>query len=442
MTSGSKPPPPKPHTSHTLMNMQLTHTEITHAADPETALPPIAADGDRIRILDIHLERPELPSPSGQHLVPHASEFAHLCLDKPFLQTLRATAIGVQHHMPVALEGDTAASKTTAVRFLAHHLQQPLLRLNLNGQSDPSEIVGRYVPLDASAALNPQALDPTPAWMSKKSKEILSFAKAQNRQLSPMERTVIASTEGLTSTSFRFHEGFLPTAMRHGWWLLLDEVNLAEAHVLERLNCALENPPSLALTEGDGSVLGMNGTPIPKSFNIFATMNPAEYSGRTTLSPAFRDRFSIWHQASLPDEEEIHQMLVTATQGIQPSVTLGKRTYQAPTRPAAFPHWQQIPSLDSTLHRIATFHAGIAKASGTDGSAPSLGRHRKERYTFTRRTLLNLLTFVDATLQKDPKAASDSSIIEQGLRLFYLNKVADAADRRAIVNILKASTLS
>jgi MoxR-like ATPase len=404
-------------------------------------LPPVSDTAEGLRVLDITLPQYAPPSSRGEALVPPAEEFAHLCLDKPFLQTLRAVAIGALHGMPVALEGDTAASKTTAVRFLAHHLNQPILRLNLNGQSDPGEIVGRYVPLEASSLLDSTLLETAPAWLSEKSKCILQTAKAMKRPLSPLEKSVIAAAEGLTSASFRFHEGFLPTAMRNGWWLLLDEVNLAESHVLERLNSALETPPSLALTEGDGTVLGANGTPIQRGFHIFATMNPADYSGRNTLSPAFRDRFGIWHQSALPQEQEIYQMLVAATQGKQPEITIGQVTYQAPTSKPAYPHWQNLNSLNTTLERIATFHAGIAKSSGVDGSTPSLGRHRKERYTFTRRTLLNLLAFVNSSLEGKPESAKDDTLVQQGLRMFYLNKVSDPADRRAIVNILKAATL-
>lgn len=404
-------------------------------------IPPVRSTPEGLRVLDVTLPKYAAPSTRGEALVPPAEEFAHLCLDKPFLQTLRAVAIGALHRMPVALEGDTAASKTTAVRFLAHHLNQPILRLNLNGQSDPGEIVGRYVPLEASSLLDSSLLETAPAWLTEKSKSILQTAKEMKRPLSPLEKSVIAAAEGLASASFRFHEGFLPTAMRNGWWLLLDEVNLAESHVLERLNSALETPPSLALTEGDGTVLGANGTPIQSGFHIFATMNPADYSGRNTLSPAFRDRFGIWHQSALPQEQEIHQMLVAATQGKQPEITIGQRTYQAPPSKPAYPLWQTLTSLNPTLERIATFHAGIAKAAGVDGSVPSLGRHRKERYTFTRRTLLNLLAFVNASLEQNPGAAKDDTLVQQGLRLFYLNKVSDPADRRAIVNILKAATL-
>ena len=35
--------------------------------------------------------------------------------------------------------------------------------------------------------------------------------------------------------------------MKNGWWVLLDEVNLAEPQILERINSVLETDPGLAL---------------------------------------------------------------------------------------------------------------------------------------------------------------------------------------------------
>jgi midasin (ATPase involved in ribosome maturation) len=81
-------------------------------------------------------------------------------MDRPFLETLRAVALGVLYGMPVALEGDTAASKTSAVLYLAHLLGQPVVRLNLNGHTDASELVGRYVPADSTDLIDWSARHP------------------------------------------------------------------------------------------------------------------------------------------------------------------------------------------------------------------------------------------------------------------------------------------
>jgi midasin len=142
------------------------------------------------------------------------------------------------------LEGETATAKTTAILWLAQLARHTAVRVNLSGHTDTGELVGRYVPSTRSGSNRP-------AW--------------------------------------EFSEGYIPKALREGWWVILDEVNLAESQVLERLNPVLEMPPTLVLTEHDGRRFGPNGdTPVSENFRIFGTMNPGEYAGRATLSPAFR----------------------------------------------------------------------------------------------------------------------------------------------------------
>lgn len=54
--------------------------------------------------------------------------------------------------------------------------------------------------------------------------------------------------------AFAFVEGELVRALREGWWLLLDEVNLAPPEVLERLAGLLEAPPpASSSTAADGA---------------------------------------------------------------------------------------------------------------------------------------------------------------------------------------------
>src|SRR5262249_45468178 len=88
-------------------------------------------------------------------------------------------------------------------------------------------------------------------------------------------------------SQWRWQDGPVVTALKRGWWVLLDEVNLAEPQILERLNSVLERDPMLVLTEHDHSAFGPGGQPIHPDFRLFATMNPAEYSGRSVLSPAY-----------------------------------------------------------------------------------------------------------------------------------------------------------
>ncbi len=348
---------------------------------------PIERTATHLRVLDIELPIPTPPAEAHRSRVPAGEQFAHLCLDQPLLESLRAVALGVRHGMPVALEGETAASKTTAVLYLAHLLGQPAVRLNLHGHSDASELVGRYVP----------------------------------------------SEQG--KSTWRFQEGYLPQAMRHGWWLLLDEVNLAETQVLERLNCALETPPSLILSEGPGT-----DVPVAPGFRLLCTMNPSHYAGRALLSQAFIDRWGLWHQAGSPGEREVEAMLRLWVFGQHPRVITCGRAYKAGDATPVFGELQQISNIDDLVHRLAIFHHGVVLAAGGDGKVPSIGRLSKQRQSFSRRTLHNLVRMVVENIRAGVPATPN--LISDAIRDLYIGRLRDSGDRRAVQSMMVAGGLS
>ena len=355
----------------------------------ECVHPLLRDEGGGRFLLDVEMPANAESAEEDHKYVPQAERFAGLCFDQPFVETLHAVLTGTRHAMPVALEGETAASKTTAVLYLANLLKQPVIRLNLNGQTDAGELVGRFIP----------------------------------------------SNQG-----WQFQEGSLPVAMRRGYWLLLDEMNLAEPQVLERLNCAIESTPTLVLSEGHGTVFGPGGdVEVSKNFRMLASLNPAEYSGRSVLSPAFRNRWLIWHQAQAADEAAILAMLRTLVIGEQPIVYWRGKSYQADAVDPLFPQLQEMPDLESVLARFAMFHTTVAKAAGSPGTTPGLARHRRERHAFTRRNLI-------ATLQLCTGHSSRSndirSILTDSIQQIYINRYPDTADRKAIHSHLRAADLS
>src|SRR5205823_10417208 len=78
--------------------------------------------------------------------VPDPAGFAHFCLDGRTAETLAHLAAAVALREPCLMEGETSTSKTSSVLYLAALLRQPVVRINLNGQTDTGELVGRYVP--------------------------------------------------------------------------------------------------------------------------------------------------------------------------------------------------------------------------------------------------------------------------------------------------------
>lgn len=355
----------------------------------ETILPLFREEEGRSWFLDLPLPSAAECPPEFRKHIPSASRFAGLCFDQPFVETLHAVLTGTRHAMPVALEGETAASKTTAILYLAHRLGQPVVRLNLNGQTDAGELVGRFIP---------------------------------------------------GNDGWAFQEAALPVAMRHGHWLLLDEMNLAEPQTLERLNSALEIPPTLVISEGSGTSIGPGGdAEVSPRFRLLATLNPAEYSGRSVLSPAFRNRWLIWHQAAAPSEADILAMLRTLVFCEQPVIHWEGRAWQAAPSDPLMPALAAIPGIDRILEMLALFHITVAKAaSPSNGSSPGLGRHRRERDTFTRRNLLATLQLFEAGLDG---SAAQPAALSAAIRQIYVNRYPDPADRKAIHSHARAAGL-
>ena len=110
----------------------------------------------------------------------------------------------------------------------------------------------------------------------------------------------------------RYQEGVLVEALRNGYWLVLDELNLAPTDVLEALNRLLDDNRELFLPETQETI-----RPHPQ-FILFATQNPAGlYGGRKPLSRAFRNRFLELHFDDIP-EDELERILTERSQ-IAPS---------------------------------------------------------------------------------------------------------------------------
>jgi hypothetical protein len=362
-------------------------TRLARGADEER--PAIAHSADSLRVLDV-----EIPLGSNS-TPPDAERFRHLCLDRLFLTTARKAALAVQHGIPCMLEGETATAKTTAILWLAQLTRHHSVRVNLSGHTDTGELVGRYVP---------------------------------------------ATTSAKGGAAWEFAEGYIPKALRHGWWVILDEVNLAESQVLERLNPVLEMPPTLVLTEHDGHRFGASGdTPVAADFRMFGTMNPSEYSGRATLSPAFRDRWGLWAHVPKPSEPELLDLLRYLVTGENPPFVWESVRWIPPRSPALYPQLANFPDLEPTLKAIASFHARISGAAGENEAPASIGRVKRERYVFTRRTLLNAMRLLAAFSATASRLRGPAS---RALVEIYIQRLSDPADRSAAQSLLRATGLA
>lgn len=327
-----------------------------------------------------------------QDLVPPISSFSHYCLDRLTAQTLTHVAQSVVLREPCLLEGETSVSKTSIIQYLAMLLNQPLVRLNLNGQTDTGELVGRFVPREG------------------------------------------ADAEG--AHPWRWQDGLVIEAMKHGWWVVLDELNLAEPQILERLNSVLERQPSLILTENDNSVIGPGGHPVHPNFRIFATMNPAEYAGRSPLSPAYRDRWRGYRYVPRPGEIEYRAMLGFLVTGQQPEVELLGQLWLGARQEPPLGALKQMPGVQGFLSALARFHATLEGAvGGATGQSARLGGGRRERYVFTRRGLLSVMDYLAHGVGEGDGVRH----MRAALARYYLGRMTTTTDQAIVARLLDAA---
>jgi len=166
---------------------------------------------------------------------------------------IRAFAVSVITKQPFLLIGETGTGKTTLIRAGAEYMQKTLYRVNLNGQTGREDLVGRYI---------------------------------------------------LRDNATEWQDGLLVHAMRHGHWILLDELNAALPEVLFCLQAVTErrhgNLGTLILTEHDGEAI----TPH-KDFRIFATCNPPSYVGLKDLNTATLSRFIAGYMPMMSETDAV-----------------------------------------------------------------------------------------------------------------------------------------
>lgn len=157
----------------------------------------------------------------------------------------------------VLLTGGTGVGKTTHILQLASRIKQPVLRINFNGETRMSDLIGKVSVIAGETV-----------WV----------------------------------------DGVLPSAMRKGFWLLLDELDFADPAVLSLLHPVLEDDPQLVLKENGGEIIRPH-----ENFRVFATANSigamqdrsSAYGGTNQMNEAFLDRWQVMLVDNLPEKEEV-----------------------------------------------------------------------------------------------------------------------------------------
>eukprot|EP01053_Blabericola_migrator_P006909 Blabericola_migrator_1__6908@NODE_34_length_18107_cov_55_154712_g30_i0_p1_GENE_NODE_34_length_18107_cov_55_154712_g30_i0NODE_34_length_18107_cov_55_154712_g30_i0_p1_ORF_typecomplete_len4590_score980_41AAA_5/PF07728_14/2_4e09AAA_5/PF07728_14/1_1e06AAA_5/PF07728_14/7_8e15AAA_5/PF07728_14/1_6e33AAA_5/PF07728_14/2e11AAA_5/PF07728_14/9_7e22AAA_5/PF07728_14/9_3e34AAA_5/PF07728_14/1_9e16AAA_3/PF07726_11/0_015AAA_3/PF07726_11/1_4AAA_3/PF07726_11/3_3e17AAA_3/PF07726_11/0_00028AAA_3/PF07726_11/0_0056AAA_3 len=281
-----------------------------------------------------------------------------------------------RHDEPCLLVGATGTGKTTAVQYVSEVMGKKLIYLSCQQSTDVSDFIGAFKPRQQGQALI-ENLTKVCAHLEtrvefrrqvKRIKEVIedisknkqpqatsfsaipkikqhfidikeeAFEETQRKKVKTAEVdmiTLLQETETLLQSSnklFEWRDGPLLRAMKQGCPFLLDEINLADDAVIERLNSVLESSRSFFVPE-----LNSEGGCIKaaQGFRFFATMNPGGDYGKRELSKALRNRlFEVYVPPIKFDDEDcqaiIHkrlhsQLSVDESQHVKSVLTLGSQ---------------------------------------------------------------------------------------------------------------------
>lgn len=282
-----------------------------------------------------------------------AMKSAKFSFTRPSAVLLERIMCCVGLNEPVLLVGETGTGKTSSIQYLANTVGQKLIVINMNQQSDSADLLGGYKPVDFKFIISPIRqefehifadyfkVEPNRKYLSnialcfnqQRYTDLVkmmhvSYQAAvsrlnkdiddKNASIEKIEKAKEFKTRWLVigeklqklslqlkqknALAFAFIEGSLVQAVEKGYWVLLDEINLANAETLECLSGLLEGKDgSICLLErGDKQSVKRH-----PNFTLFACMNPSTDVGKKDLPAGLRNRFTEFFVDELTEKSDL-----------------------------------------------------------------------------------------------------------------------------------------
>ncbi|KAK6348296.1 AAA ATPase midasin [Orbilia javanica] len=345
------------------INLDLTReTYLT-----EAYLPTYQNDTNQVLIGRSRISK--RPQAKGDYYRKGKLQSMPYAMHKYALRLLERVSICVNTAEPVLLVGETGTGKTTAVQHLANLLNVKLTVHNFSQQTESSDLMGGFQPMDLSrigmematnfdslfrrtfpskknltfldqfdqAVLHKQWKKVVRFWLKAiemANKHLAAPTEAEDPEdgiLNPRKRrkleigndkSIAAEWEAFIAqvssfdtqlkgspqqAIFNFVEGLLVKAVRNGEWVLLDELNLAAPETLESIADLMNDAGSRSmLLLEKGGVERIYAHP---DFRIFGCMNPATDVGKRDLPQGIRSRFTEFYVPN-PDGERANVLAI------------------------------------------------------------------------------------------------------------------------------------
>lgn len=186
-------------------------------------------------------EGQEIVKEFPENLVPEALDFVVEENEKD--DYARYALLGAKKGQHVLLEGPAGTGKTTTIAYLAAMTNNPLIYVQLNGATGLDSLVGKW----------------------------------------------LVNKEGTF-----WVDGPLTLAWKYGYWICLDELNMALPEITAVLHSMLDDRGILICDEKGTDTKDGNIVPKHPNARVFACINPTEdYAGTKEMNAALRDRFGM-----------------------------------------------------------------------------------------------------------------------------------------------------
>lgn len=408
---------------------------------------------EEVKVLGVSLERNAEAGPR----VPKADKFADFSEDTFSLDVLQRVAKSVSLDHPLLLEGEAAAGKSYTIEYLAHLCNQEVYRMSLNGQTDTTDLIGKWVPRSATLRKRIEDLLKHPEKCQsdvvrriiESRVGITSAEKMGMKEIAPEkfeeenakfglnreEMEMVATLEGVDvpEGDWAWQDGDIPKQMESGAWSVLDEVNTCEPQILVRLNALLEKNGQLVLSE-DGSRV-VNRHP---GFRLFATVNPpgGRYKGRIPLSQEWISRWNYQNIGVLPMEIRAKRLMKAAGVEAEPVNIKDKLRVIRPEKSAGVPAVEGNRLADyyepSWVKDLFTKYGVFAEKAAQMLESAEFAKDQLQKFDVDSRDDWRFFEY----LNRFRESGKMTQVIKEALEYCIVNKCQKEIDRKKLRDLI------